>query len=67
MKENICFADRGNKCLAVLHKQCKGCNFYKTHEEARISRKMQRKGLNLWTRLQGLAWLKNMAQRGLCR
>ena len=34
-----CFADNGNKCLVVLHKQCKRCNFYKTHEEARISRK----------------------------
>ena len=44
MKEK-CFADKGNKCLAVLHKQCKGCNFYKTHEEARISRKNAKKRL----------------------
>lgn len=40
-----CFADKGDKCLVVLHKQCKGCNFYKTHEEARISRKNAKKRL----------------------
>lgn len=40
-----CFADNAGKCTALNVKKCKGCNFYKTHEEARISRKTAKKRL----------------------
>lgn len=38
MKEK-CFAEIGDKCKALNIKKCKRCHFYKTSEEARISRK----------------------------
>ncbi len=48
-----CFADLGS-CKILKIKKCKGCNFYKTHEEARISRKKAKdrlKSLDKPTRL----------------
>jgi NurA-like 5'-3' nuclease len=53
MKEK-CFAEIGDKCKTLNIKKCKGCNFYKTHEEARISRKKAKdrlKSLDKATRL----------------
>ena len=41
---NKCFADLGS-CKILKVKKCEGCNFYKTPEEARISRKNAKKRL----------------------
>lgn len=51
---NKCFADLGS-CKILKIKKCKGCNFYKTHEEARISRKKAKdrlKTLDKGTRME---------------
>lgn len=54
MKEK-CFAEIGDKCKALNIKKCKRCNFYKTSEEARISRKKAKdrlKTLDKGTRME---------------
>jgi len=28
-----CFAFKPKKCIALKHKKCEGCNFYKTHAQ----------------------------------
>lgn len=35
---SICAFDRGQKCSALIEKQCIGCAFYKTEQEVKESR-----------------------------
>ena len=37
-----CFADDGEKCIALKVKDCNGCSFYKTKAEAEQGRKWAR-------------------------
>lgn len=34
MSREICFGDKGDRCVALTKKECEGCNFYKPKSEA---------------------------------